>query len=648
MNINTLPRLQKQLLILATDMLCLFVAIWLGFSLRLGELYSIDIELVKVLLLASIVTIPVFISIGLYRAVIRYIGIKALWTVFQAITLSVVIWGMLVISFDFDMPRSVPIIVWLILLVLVGGSRILARSFIARIEINKNQKNIIIYGAGKAGVQLAKVLECTSNMRLLGFIDDSRELHNKQVLGVKVYGLSSLEGSALKISDKKQLEIDEVLIAIPSASVTERADIVKNLEASSIRVKTLPDLSELTEGKISLDNIKEVDISDLLGRDPVEPNNSLLHLNIENKVVLITGAGGSIGSELCRQVVELQPKMIALLDMSELALYQIEKELLGLLRKKQYLKNIEIQPILGSVVDQKRVERVCSTFGVQTIYHAAAYKHVPMVEKNISEGVRNNIFGTFHCAQAAVNTGVETFVLISTDKAVRPTNVMGATKRFSELILQGLSLAEQKKKTCFTMVRFGNVLGSSGSVLPLFREQIAKDKTITVTDAKIIRYFMSIPEASQLVIQAGAMGRGGDVFVLDMGEPVKILDLAKRMIHLSGYQIKDVDNPQGDIEICFTGLRPGEKLYEELLIGDNVSKTEHPLISRAKENVVGWNKMLRIIGELNKALSQSDEHKLRYILQQAVEGYKPQCEIVDVLYESQKREANSFMLKRVV
>jgi len=404
-----------------------------------------------------------------------------------------------------------------------------------------------------------------------------------------------------------------------------------------VHVLSMPSVSDIAHGKVTFDVLQEVDIADLLGRDPVAPVTLLLQANITDKVVMVTGAGGSIGSELCRQILRLQPRTLVLFERNEFALYAIEKELNQQLSKTETPEKIAVLPVLGSVTNAERVEKVCKTFSVQTIYHAAAYKHVPMVEKNPAEAVWNNILGTLRTAQSAINAQVETFVLISTDKAVRPTNTMGATKRFAELILQALSdNANNEQKTRFTMVRFGNVLGSSGSVVPLFREQIARGGPVTVTDKRIIRYFMTIPEASQLVIQAGAMGQGGDVFVLDMGEPIRIIDLAKRMIHLSGLEIKDDTHPDGDIEIQFTGLRAGEKLYEELLIGDNVSKTTHPRIMRAEESMIAWSELEKMLAVLEQAAKEDNFEQIRFILQQAVSGFAPQCEIGDLLWKQRK------------
>jgi FlaA1/EpsC-like NDP-sugar epimerase len=413
---------------------------------------------------------------------------------------------------------------------------------------------------------------------------------------------------------------------MPSASRHRRNAILQKLEKYPVHVRTLPDLMDIAGGRIEVSDIQEVDIGDLLGREPVAPNQTLLHDNITGKVVMVTGAGGSIGSELCRQIVHLQPASLILFELSEFSLYQLEKEL------EKLTHDIKIVPVLGSVLNQQRVEAVCRHFHVNTIYHAAAYKHVPIVEKNTNEGIRNNVFGTLHCALAAIAAGVDTFVLISTDKAVRPTNTMGASKRLAELVLQALAQAEELHgSTRFTMVRFGNVLGSSGSVVPLFREQIAMGGPVTVTDEEIIRYFMTIPEAAELVIQAGAMGQGGDVFVLDMGEPVKIVELARRMILLSGFTVRDADNPEGDVEIHFTGLRPGEKLYEELLIGDNVTATEHEKIMRAQELIIPWPELQPILEQLALANENDNCEQARTLLLSTVEGFKPQCELDDWL-----------------
>ncbi len=660
-------------MLLLCDILLIPTALWLAFSLRLGELYLPEGGIPYLFLLAPLISVPVFIRFGLYNAIIRYIGFHALWTVIQAVSLYALLWGVLALLSGVDglLPRSVILINWLVAIMLVGGSRMLARWWLSGVNplqrINslnalradrKNimRKKVVIYGAGSAGIQLASALSVGSEYRPIAFIDDDKRLKNHQINGFRVHPFTHLG----RLIEKRK--VTDVLLAIPSASRSRRNKIVSMLEPYAVHVHTLPSIDELAQGKVKLDDLREVEIEDLLGRDPVNPDPELLHANIKNKKVLVTGAGGSIGSELCRQIIHLEPDCIILFERSEYALYAIEKELKTLVKNiaagaasgitsgvkaegnAKVRSKVIILPILGSVCDQNRMERVCNAYGVQTIYHAAAYKHVPLVESNPAEAISNNVFGTLHAAQAAIKAGVETFVLISTDKAVRPTNTMGATKRFAELILQGLAqevIDNKHSGTRFCMVRFGNVLDSSGSVVPLFREQIANGGPVTVTHAKIIRYFMTIPEAAQLVIQAGAMGRadggGGDVFVLDMGEPVKIFELAKTLIHLSGLEIKNEDHPHGDIEIQFTGLRPGEKLYEELLIGDNVTSTEHSLIMRAEEEVLDWNKMQQFLNKFEDALRVCDQDKIRALLLEAVRGYKPQCNIEDMLYKQQQK-----------
>ena len=524
-------------------------------------------------------------------------------------------------------PRTVILINWVLSLLAIGGLRVVARWLLTRegnlkssTQSGANCKNVLVYGAGDAGIQLVSALAHSSEYNPVGFVDDLKELQGAQIAGLDVYSIDAIAGVISK------LRVDEVLIAMPSASRTRRLDIINALESYPVLVRMLPGVAELAEGKVSIGDLREVNIKDLLGRDVVKPNEQLLGKNITNKIVVVTGAGGSIGSELCRQIVFLEPKALIMYEMSELALYTIEKEISNI-----GIHSLDIYPVLGSVNNKARLSNVFKRFDVDTIYHAAAYKHVPMVEFNNTEGVDNNIFGTLNCAQAAVDTGVETFVLISTDKAVRPTNTMGATKRSAELVLQALSAKQSDTK--FTMVRFGNVLGSSGSVIPLFKQQIKDGGPVTVTDVNMVRYFMTIPEAVELVIQAGAMGLGGDVFVLDMGKPVRIYDLAKKMIRLSGLEVKDEAHLDGDIEIKYTGLRPGEKLYEELLIGDNVSDTDNPLIMRAQEKMLAWDELEPILNDLQIAITDCDQKKLRELLIQIVPGFKPQCEITDVLYK---------------
>ncbi|NQZ52967.1 MAG: polysaccharide biosynthesis protein [Piscirickettsiaceae bacterium] len=623
-------RSMKRLITLSVDLIAIVIALWMAFSLRYSELYLPPQEQFWIFALAPITAIPVFIRFGLYRAVVRYIGLHALATIFQAVALYTVLFATMILisgSLAGVVPRTVYGINALILLLFVGGSRLVARWWFSDLQNNKqfdvslNRRipPVIIYGAGASGVQLATALKSKNQQRPVAFIDDAKQLHNQQVDDLTVYPFSRLNHLIEKFY------VQEVLLAIPSISRARRNEIIELLEPYPIHIKTLPRLSDIAEGKVTTSDIQEVDIADLLGREQVTPMQNLLTANINNKAVMVTGAGGSIGTELCRQIAQIRPKILVLFELNEFALYAIEKEL------KQHHATLAVMAVLGSVQNQQRLEVICRRFSIDTIYHAAAYKHVPLVEQNASEGISNNIFGTLSCAKAALAANVETFVLISTDKAVRPTNTMGASKRFAELVLQGLAADKQNSTTRFTMVRFGNVLGSSGSVVPLFREQIENGGPVTVTDTRIIRYFMTIPEAAELVIQAGAMGKGGDVFVLDMGSPVKILDLAKRMIHLSGFIEKDDDHPEGDIEIIFTGLRSGEKLYEELLIGDNVTATEHSKISRAQELVINWQQLSKILEQLERLNNKNDCQGVRQLLLKHIEGFQPQCEVQDWL-----------------
>lgn len=624
-----LPRSKKRVIVLLVDLLLLPLALWISFSLRLGVFYVPTGEILYLFLAVPFIAIPIFIPLGLYRAVIRYIGFLAMWAVVKAVSLYTLVCGIVVLLGAIpEFPRSVLLINWLVTLLLIGGTRALARWWLTGNlnfrHDNENQRNVAIYGAGSAGIQIATALTGSPEFNPVAFIDDNRSLQGNYIHGMRVYSFSKLRHV---IDD---LSLQEVLLAMPSVPRSQRSKIITRLEPYALHVRTLPGMDDLASGKLKADDIREVGVNDLLGRTPVEPDAELLNANIQGKVVLVTGAGGSIGSELCRQIIKLEPAALVLYERSEHDLYLIERELLKTAQKMYPDQGNLITPILASVLDQKRMEAVCQAFGVETIYHAAAYKHVPMVEKNPSEAVRNNVFGTYRVAQAAINSGVETFVLISTDKAVRPTNTMGATKRFAEMILQEMA-RHREIKTRFTMVRFGNVLGSSGSVIPLFRDQIRNGGPVTVTDAEITRYFMTIPEAAQLVIQAGAMGDGGEVFVLDMGEPVKILDMARRMIHLSGLQVKDDGNPEGDIEIVFTGLRPGEKLYEELIIGENDSPTQHPLIMSANEDSLGWNALQKYIADFELAVESNDVDYSRELLLGSVKGFAPQCDVADLV-----------------
>jgi FlaA1/EpsC-like NDP-sugar epimerase len=630
--IINLPRKSKQLIALLVDSAILIAILLIAFSARLGHWYFPQSDLIWVIFGAPLIAIPIFMRFGLYRAVIRYIGFKALWSVIQAVSLYALIWGIAGFMMALDgIPRSVILINWALSLLAIGGLRIVARAAlngniaffiqenVLRGESKIVKKRVLIYGAGDAGIQLISALKHSAEYQPVGFIDDAKALQGHHIEGLEIFSIDNLS----KII--AQFKVGEVLIALPSVARAKRLSIIDKLEPFPVVVRLLPGIAELAEGKVSIADLREVSLEELLGRDVVRPNEDLLGKNISQKVVLVTGAGGSIGAELCRQIVRLKPKSLVLFEISELALYTIEKEL-----ARVNHQSINIYPILGNINHKNRLRQVFKHFEVDTIYHAAAYKHVPMVEFNNSEGVNNNILGTLNVAQAAINQNVATFVLISTDKAVRPTNTMGASKRVAELTLQ--ALANRQNTTRFSMVRFGNVLGSSGSVIPLFRQQIKAGGPITVTDKNMVRYFMTTPEAVELVIQAGAMGAGGDVFVLDMGAPVKIDDLAQKMIHLSGLDVKNTQNPQGDIEIKYTGLRPGEKLYEELLIGDKTSKTPNPLIQRAEENSLKWCELQPILESLKEAVEASEQDKIRELLIQAVPEFKPQCRVSDLLH----------------
>jgi len=629
-----LPRNAKRLIILSVDLMLLPLALWASFSLRLGEFYVPQNEFIYLFLATPFLAIPIFIKFGLYRTIIRYISFLAMWAVVKAVTLYTLTWGVLVLlSGVAGVPRSVLIINWLVAILLIGGSRAIARWWLTGnfnfSPANGQQKKVVIYGAGAAGIQIASALTDNNELAPVVYIDDDQTLQGHYIRGLPVYPFDKLSSIIEKFS------VTEVLLAMPSASRSRRSEIIALLEPFSLSVTTLPGLDDLASGKVKVEDVREVGLRDLLGRDMVGPDHSLLNANVRQKIVLVTGAGGSIGAELCRQIIRIKPKALILYEQNEHALYQTENNLRQLVLRfnpedDPLLDNIT--PILASVTNQSRLEIVCTAFGVQTIYHAAAYKHVPMVEKNPLEAINNNILGTWRAAMAALNSQVDTFVLVSTDKAVRPTNTMGASKRFAELILQGLA-QRPGCDTRFTMVRFGNVLESSGSVVPLFREQIKKGGPVTVTDPEVTRYFMTIPEAAQLVIQAGAMGRGGDVFVLDMGDPVRILDMAKRMIRLSGFDIKNDNNPDGDIEIIFTGLRPGEKLFEELLIGENVKSTQHDLILAADEDSLPWEQVESFVEQFTSQVKNYDVEANRALLMQAVSGFRPQSEVADLVFE---------------
>jgi FlaA1/EpsC-like NDP-sugar epimerase len=604
-----LPRKSKQFLMLIFDSLAVIFSLLAAFSIRLDYLFypSGDRDLLLVIFLSPLVVVPVFISFGLYRDIIRFMGFNAIWRIFQAVSFYSILWGLIPFMASVDgIPRSVILINWLIILIIVGGSRLFARWILSEVKLNNN---VLIYGAGSAGRQLSIALNQSKDYKPVAFIDDAKEIYRQSINGLNVYSSKDL----VNLIHNKNIK--EVLLAIPSLSRACRNEIIKNLEPYKVVVRSLPSVSDLAQGRVKIQDLLEIDIEDLLGRDSVSPNKELLKINISAKVVLVTGAGGSIGSELCRQILLLNPTKIVLFEISESALYLIEQELVNYPDS-----NVEIIPVIGSVTDFDRMEKIFKYYSVNTVYHAAAYKHVPLVEFNQSQGVLNNSFGTLESAKAAILANVETFVLISTDKAVRPTNVMGASKRIAELILQ--AFAKESNNTNFTMVRFGNVLDSSGSVIPLFKKQIKKGGPLTVTHSDIVRYFMSIPEAVELVIQAGAMAKGGEVFVLDMGDPIRIYDLAVKMINLSGLQVRNEDNPNGDIEIKFTGLRPGEKLYEELLVGDKSSKTQNKLILRAKEEMISWGELEPILAKLNETAINADVNEMNILLKKIVPELK--------------------------
>ncbi|MER2493219.1 polysaccharide biosynthesis protein [Catenovulum sediminis] len=618
-----IPRPAKRAVSLTLDTLFISSAFFAALFVRFDSLEPLLTADNWLLLLSTLpLTLLAFIRFGLYRAVLRYIGPHAALTVLVGVSVSVLVLVLASFFLHLPVPRTVPFIYAAFLLILVGGSRFVVRA-IAMQGKKRGRERVVIYGAGSSGRQLATSLMHGKEYEPIAFVDDDENLQGNFVLGRPVYAFKELQGLLLDRTVRR------VLLAMPSLSRSTRSKIIAKLEPLSVEVLSIPGSADLVSGEAKIDELREVAIEDLLGREPVEPKPQLMSANIFDKVVMVTGAGGSIGSELCRQIIKYKPKMLILYELSEFALYSIDSELKRTIDKQKL--DVKVRPIIGTVQRQNRVETVMRTFKVQTVYHAAAYKHVPLVEYNIVEGVRNNVFGTYYTAEAAVNAGVETFVLISTDKAVRPTNVMGTTKRIAELALQGL--AKRQSATTFCMVRFGNVLGSSGSVVPLFREQIKKGGPITVTHKDIIRYFMTIPEASQLVIQAGAMAKGGDVFVLDMGDPVKISDLAIKMVHLMGLEVKDENNPHGDIEIKYTGLRPGEKLYEELLIGDNVEKTSHPRIMTANEVSLSWTDMFKLVDELDEACHNFEIEKIQKLIKEAPTGYVPSSELCDLVWK---------------
>lgn len=647
-----LSRQRKRVLQVLADIVLVWLALWLAFVVRLGtdELVNPLGDYLWVFIAAPMIGIPLFVRFGMYRAVMRYVGNDALMAIAKAVSLSALLLALAVYWYQeapVVVPRSLVFNYWWLSLILVGGLRVAMRQYflgdwygvglhIPFVEKNKGLPKVAIYGAGAAGNQLLNALRVSRVMHPVAFIDDDPNLARRVLAGLKVYRSRHIQ----KMID--ETGVTEVLLAIPSASRARRREVLEGLEKYPLHVRSVPGIMDLVSGHVKVEDIQDVDIADLLGRDAVAPQTELLQQCIQEQVVMVTGAGGSIGSELCRQILTQKPTALILFEHSEFNLYSIHRELEQRIQRDGL--SVLLVPVLGSIRNPVRLLEVMNCWKVDTLYHAAAYKHVPLVEHNTSEGLLNNVMGTLYTAQSAIQAGVKNFVLISTDKAVRPTNVMGSTKRLAEMVLQALSQepvpqllgdttgVRQVNTTRFSMVRFGNVLGSSGSVIPLFREQIRRGGPVTVTHPNITRYFMTIPEAAQLVIQAGSLGQGGDVFVLDMGEPVRIVDLAQKMILLSGMSIRDEENPKGDIAIQFSGLRPGEKLYEELLIGDNVTPTEHPMIMRANEDYLSWEVLQNSLVALHQAVIEDDFTTLRQLLRELVDGYSPEGDIVDWMH----------------
>jgi FlaA1/EpsC-like NDP-sugar epimerase len=607
-----IPRKVKQAILIAFDLCVIPFAVWLAVLVRWGGfVFEFTYREVMAVLLTVVISAFIFVRIGLYRAVVRYMGQQAILTVVKGVTWSSIVLAILLFLFRSEIPRSSPLIYWAVAMFFIGGSRLLVRTGYQNLY-RWSGKKVAIYGAGASGRQLLQSLFQSGEFAPMVFLDDNPGLQGTVINGIPVYAPREL--SRLIMS----MDIACVLLAIPTVDRIRRRKIIENLEKLPIHVKTVPSFSVLVSGLARVDDIMDIDVEDLLGREPVPPQPELLKKCIAGKVVLVTGAGGSIGAELCRQILPCRPKELVLIDVSEYGLYKICRELREVITSKHL--NTALIPLLGNVQNENKMRNIFQGLNVETVYHAAAYKHVPIVQSNITEGIENNIFGTLSASRAAIAANVETFVLISTDKAVRPTNIMGASKRIAELVVQ--AFAARPERTAFSVVRFGNVLGSSGSVVPLFREQIGKGGPVTVTHPDVQRYFMTIPEAAQLVLQAGAMGSDGDVFVLDMGEPVKIIDLARRMVKLMGHVEKDGENPNGDIEIKYVGLRPGEKLFEELLLGDKVIGTGHPKILRAQEEWLPEEKLQEVLIALRRACDAGDCAAVQNLLSAVVNGFE--------------------------
>lgn len=638
-NLLTLPRFLKRMMVMAFDLFLCCFSVWLAFGLRLDIWNLFEVYLLKAALFAIGLSFPLFVYFGLYRAIFRYVGSAAFLSIARVFIIYTLLFFFVfsVIGID-NVPRSIGVIQPILLFLLIGMSRYFVRHWLG--AFNGATKSslrdgpvALIFGAGSSGRQLAASLLISKEMIIKGFIDDDFRLHGNTVNNIPVYPSNDLRGLIHLIG------VTDILLALPAASQPRRSEIISELNGCGVRVRTLPGLLDIASSRTRASDLHDLDMNDLLGRKVVPPNIPLLERNIKNKIVLVTGAGGSIGTELCRQIVKFLPKALIMVDNSEYALYKVDQELKSLILNHSAEMNepmdgisqppVRLVSFLASVRDYKLMESIFLQCRPDTVFHAAAYKHVPIVESNPAEGIRNNVLGTLNCAQVSIRAGVSSFTLVSTDKAVRPTNIMGASKRIAELVLQAMADQVHKKglPIKFSMVRFGNVLGSSGSVAPLFSAQIKAGGPITLTHKNVTRYFMTIPEAAQLVIQASAMAEGGDVFVLDMGEPVQIYDLAVKMVYLSGLLVRDETHPHGDIEIKTIGLRPGEKLYEELLIGDNPQSTAHPKIMKAHEEFLSWESLQQELESLNLALDTSDAKLTREMLIKLVPGYTPEAGI---------------------
>lgn len=627
--LDSLPRSKKIMLVMGGDVSLCVLSVWLSYFIRMGEIMYLSKNTITAFVISVCLAIPIFQISGLYKEIFRYSGLTAYVKSFLAVNVYALFYFLIFSLIGIQgVPRSIGVFQPVLLMIFLITFRVTIRFwFEEHLNVwfeNTERQKTLIYGAGSDGRQIANALAGNKEMLVMGFLEDDKKLHGHVLNGKPIYNSTDL-GKLVK-----KLKISHVLLSAQNINTRQKNQILEQIRRAKVPVYTLPSVSDLAEGKVKMSELRWLDINDLLGREVVIPDKVLMGKNITGMIVMVTGAGGSIGSELCRQIVHLNPRIILLVEQNEFALYNIHQEL------EAEINNVYVIPLLASAQDADRMDDILATWHPHTVYHAAAYKHVPLVEQNLSEGIKNNVLGALVTAQASINNKVKNFVLISTDKAVRPTNIMGASKRLSEMVLQ--ALAAENSFTILSMVRFGNVLDSSGSVVPKFRQQIKEGGPVTITHAEITRFFMTIPEASQLVIQAGAMARGGDVFVLDMGEPVKIIKLAKRMIELSGLSVKNEQNPDGDIEIEITKLRPGEKLFEELLIGDNPEATSHHRIMKAHETFLEWGILENEIKSLIVALNKNDVSLIRYLLEKLVTEYRPDKDIVDWVYLAKEKE----------